>query len=39
MPAPDSIRHLVATDRQVNQLVNQFYGLADDEIKLVESPT
>jgi len=29
MPAPDSIRHLVATDRQIDALVYQLYGLTD----------
>jgi len=30
-------RQIAATDRQIDQLVYQLYGLTDDEIKLVES--
>ena len=30
-------RQIAATDRQIDQLVYQLYGLTDDEIALVES--
>jgi hypothetical protein len=32
-------RRIEATDRQIDQLVYQLYGLTDDEIKLVEQST
>ena len=31
-------RQIAATDRQIDQLVYQLYGLTDDEIALVEVP-
>ena len=36
---PRSFRHLVTTDRQIDALVYQLYGLTDDEIKIVEGST
>ncbi len=32
-------RQIDATDRQIDQLVYEFYGLTDDEIKIVEEAT
>ena len=32
-------RQLDATDRQIDQLVYQLYGLTDEEIKIVEEAT
>lgn len=32
-------RQIDATDRQIDQLVYELYGLTDDEIKLVEAAT
>jgi type II restriction/modification system DNA methylase subunit YeeA len=32
-------REIVATDRQIDQLVYQLYGLTEDEIKIVEEAT
>ena len=32
-------RQITATDRQIDQLVYELYGLTDDEIKIVESET
>jgi hypothetical protein len=32
-------REIDATDRQIDQLVYQLYGLTDDEIRIVESAT
>ena len=32
-------RQLDATDRQIDQLVYELYGLTDDEIKIVEEAT
>ena len=32
-------REIDATDRQIDQLVYQLYGLTDDEIKIVEAST
>lgn len=29
----------IVTDRQIDQLVNQLYGLTDEEIKIVEEAT
>ncbi len=32
-------REMYATDRQIDQLVYQLYGLTDDEIRIVEEAT
>jgi len=32
-------REIDATDRQIDQLVYQLYGLTDDEIRIVEEAT
>jgi hypothetical protein len=32
-------RQIDATDRQIDQLVYQLYGLTDEEIKIVEDAT
>ena len=32
-------RQIEATDRQIDQLVYELYGLSDDEIKIVEEAT
>jgi len=32
-------RHIAATDRQIDELVYELYGLTDDEIRIVEQPT
>ena len=32
-------RQIDATDRQIDQLVYEFYGLTDDEIRIVEEAT
>ena len=32
-------REIDATDRQIDQLVYQLYGLSDDEIRIVEDAT
>ena len=32
-------RQIDATDRQIDQLVYEFYGLTDDEIKIVQEST
>lgn len=32
-------RQIEATDKQIDQLVYQLYGLTDDEIKIVEETT
>ncbi len=32
-------REIAATDRQIDQLVYQLYGLTDDEIRIVEEAT
>ena len=32
-------RQIDATDRQIDQLVNELYGLTEDEIKIVEEAT
>lgn len=32
-------REIDATDRQIDQLVYQLYGLTDDEIRIVEDAT
>jgi hypothetical protein len=32
-------RQIEATDRQIDQLVYELYGLTDDEIRLVEEAT
>ena len=32
-------RHIDATDRQIDQLVYELYGLTDDEIRIVEETT
>ncbi len=32
-------RQIAATDRQIDQLVYQLYGLTDDEIQIVEEAT
>jgi len=32
-------REIEATDRQIDQLVYQLYGLTDEEIKIVEAAT
>ena len=37
-PAPLQ-RQIDATDRQIDQLVYELYGLTDDEIKIVEEAT
>ena len=32
-------RQIDATDRQIDQLVYEFYGLTDDEVRIVEAAT
>ena len=38
MPAPESVQHLIGhyTDRQIDALVYELYGLTPEEIKIVE---
>ena len=37
--APCPLRQIDATDRQIDQLVYELYGLTDDEIRIVEDAT
>ena len=33
------VRHIEATDREIDQLVYELYGLTEDEIRIVEKAT
>ena len=39
LTAPSAQRQIDKTDRQIDQLVYELYGLSDEEIKIVEEAT
>ena len=39
LPAVPVYRQVEATDRQIDQLVYELYGLTDEEIRIVEEAT